>query len=369
MIRRPFTALLIWSCLVGAGTTPRAVSVVALLDTYAAGRFDEVTVALSAEDVDYDDVLEQFRRDGEAWIDRAGQAARDRRRLVAATVALEAARAGAWLDWRRTQKQPLMCADNGECIQPPSVLYWGAPPLLIEWSCELFRRDETPTPVERWWQLAALAVAERSEDVQFLVGDPMIGRGLGTAEIGNVQDDIKHLEHVTPRFPTEMRFVLAQGIARDRVWPDEARGVYRALERHPDVGGEAMMRLGALEMRSRNPGEALGRFDRAEKLTRDPYVIFLTRYFRGQVSEQRRNWDDAERAYRGAVAAVPHAASATVALAAILARDGRRTEAERLVRDMLAADPPVADPWRGFVHADDRFWPQLVARLRAEIAR
>ena len=84
---------------------------------------------------------------------------------------------------------------------------------------------------------------------------------------------------------------------------------------------------------------------------------------------KRRQPKDAEAAYRGAVAAVPHAQSATVALAALLARDGRRAEAQQLVGDMLAANPPPPDPWRGFVHADDRFWPQLIARLRAEIAR
>jgi len=29
--------------------------------------------------------------------------------------------------------------------------------------------------------------------------------------------------------------------------------------------------------------------------------------------------------------------------------------------------PRAADPWRGYAHADDRFWPLLIARLRAEI--
>jgi predicted Zn-dependent protease len=87
------------------------------------------------------------------------------------------------------------------------------------------------------------------------------------------------------------------------------------------------------------------------------------------VHEQRRRYEDAEKAYRGAVAAVPHAQSATIALAALAFRDGRRAEAQQLVRDMLAADPPPPDPWRGFVHADDRFWPTLVGKLRAEIAR
>jgi hypothetical protein len=36
---------------------------------------------------------------------------------------------------------------------------------------------------------------------------------------------------------------------------------------------------------------------------------------------------------------------------------------------MLAAEPRPVDPWRAYVHADDRFWPYLVGRLRAEIRR
>ena len=341
-----------------------------LFDRYAAGQFDAVVADLSKEGVDFEALLEELKRDGPAWIEAGGPEARARRELVAATVALEAARAGEWHDWKRVQRQPLMCAaDTGECYQPPSVLYWKAPPLLIEWGCELFRRDETPRPVERWWQLAALAVAERSEDTQFLVQDPAVGRGLGTAEIGNVQDEIMHLDHVQPRFPKEMRFVLAQGIARDRVWPEDAVKAYGMLHDDPDVGGEAMMRLGAMQMRGRRPDEALRQFDLVETITRDPYVIFLAGYFRGQIHEQQRRFKDAEAAYRGAVAAVPHAQSATIALAALVFRDGRRAEAQKLIADMLAASPAPPDPWRGFVHADDRFWPYLIGKVRAEIAQ
>jgi len=362
------------ACLAGGRPLAANLSLTDLLDQYAAGRFDDVVRALSADEVDFDAILEQFRVDGPAWIDAAGPDARARRELVAATVALEAARAGAWKDWKHIQRQPSMGAppeagSHADSYQPPSLLYWQAPPLLIEWACERFRRDETAGPVERWWQLAALSIAERSEDVQFLIGDPNIGRGLGSQEIGNVEDEIKHLDHVTPRFPNEMRFVLAQGVARDRVWPEEATAVYEVLADDPDVGGEATMRLGALELRQRNPGKAIDTLERAETLTRDPYVVFLARYFRGVANEQRRSLKEAEAAYRAALAAIPNASSATIAAASLAFRDGRRAEAQQLVGDMLAADPQPPDPWRGFVHADDRFWPQLVGRLRAEIQR
>ncbi|HSC29158.1 MAG TPA: hypothetical protein VLD67_17915 [Vicinamibacterales bacterium] len=360
------------TCLAGGPTAGGPASVVELLDRYLAGRFDAVVEELSGE-VDYGDLLKQLRRDGPGWIAAGGSEDRARRELAAATFALEAARAGEWREWKLTQMQSQVCVvDSGTdpwCYQPLNVLYWKAPPLLIEWACDLLRRQETPTAIERWWQLAALAVAQRSEDPQFLVGDTKIGLGVLAGEIGNTQDEIKHLDHVIPRFPKEMRFVLAQGIARDRDWTDDAVQVYRALENHPDVGGEAMMRLGAMQLRQRQVSDAVKSLERAETLTRDPYVVFLARYFKGRAFERQRHAREAEGAYRGAAAAVPHAQSATMALASLVFQDGRRTEAHALIRGMLAASPPPADPWRAYVHADDRFWPQLVGRLRAEIVR
>jgi len=364
MSLRPLLALLVvGACLIVGQPAARGSSAVEWLDRYAVGQFDAVVEELSG-DVDLADLLQQLRRDGPTWIDAKGPGERERRQLVAATFALEAARAGQWREWKWIQMQPPF-----DGIQLLNVLYWRPPPLLIEWACAMFRADETPRPVERWWQLAALAVAQRSEDPQFLVGDTKIGRGVGAGEIMNTQDEIKHLDHVEPRFPKERRLTLAQGIARDRDWPEDATQVYGALWNDPDVGGEAMMRLGGMQLRQGRLPDALKSLDRAETLTRDPYVVFLARYFKAQVYERQKNADRAEVAYRGAVAAVPHAQSATVALAAIVFRHGRRAEAQGLVRDMLAADPQPLDPWRAFVHADDRFWPRHIARLRAEISR
>lgn len=342
----------------------RTPTVVELLDRYASGSFDDVVQYLAGE-VDFDALLAQLRRDGPSWIDARGAAERGRRRLTAATFALEAARADEWHEWKWIQAQPPMPGG----AQYLNILYWKAPPLLIEWGCELMRRDAAPPPIERWWQLAALAVAQRSEDPAFLVGDTNIGRGAAAGEIGNIQDEIKHLDHAQARFPKEARFMLAQGIARDRAWPEDAEQAYTALLNDPDVGGEASMRLGAMRLRQRRLDDALQSLEHGATLTRDPYVVFLARYFAGKALEQQRRSDRAEAAYRGAVAAIPHAQSASIALAALLFRDGRRGAAYELMDGMLAANPAPLDPWRAYVHADDRFWAQLIGRLRAEIRR
>ncbi len=313
MIRRWLLAasMIAGAVLIGATAPVRTLSVVSFLDRYAAGEFEAVSAEL-AGDIDFEQLLEQLKVDGPKWIAAAAPEAKARRELVAATFALEAARADAWDEWRWIQKQPEF---NG--IQLLNVLIWKPPPLLLEWACELFRRDETPRPIERWWQLAALSVAQRAEDTHFLVGDPAIGRGVGAGEIMNTQIEIKHLDHVAKRFPKEARFMLAQGIARDRVWHDDALQAYTAVANDPDVGGEAAMRLGVMQMYRRQLDLAMTGFDRAELLTRDPYVVYLARFFRAQVLEARGSGDRVEANYRGAVAAVPHAQSATLALAAL----------------------------------------------------
>ena len=370
MRRLVLLAIVFAVCVVAPRTSARDVSVVRWLDAYRAGQFDRVVTELDRE-TNFKPILDQLRRDGPTWIAAAGASEVPRRQLVAATFALEAARVGMRYEWKRIQMQPKM-----DDLLMLNVLYWKPPPLLVEWGCQLFLRDATPRPIERWWQLAALAVAQGSEDTQFLVGDPKIGAakfdreaGVAAGEIGNREDEIKHLEHVWKRFPDEKRFVLGQGIARDREWHDDAVTAYKALADDPVVGGEALMRLGALYMRLRNIPEALKAFDRAQTATRDTYVVFLANYFAGQIYERQGSLKLAEMSYRRAASAVPQAQSATLALASILARDERRSEAQHLVRDMLQANPAPVDPWRRFVHADDRFWPLLIRKLRAEIQR
>ena len=255
-------------------------------------------------------------------------------------------------------------------MQPLNVLEWKAPPLLIEWACRRMRKDETPRPIERWWQLAALAVAQRSEDGQFLVGDTSIGLGVGAGEILNPQLEIKHLEHVRKRFPEEMRFMLAEGIARDRFWQDDAMQAYGALSNDPVVGGEAMMRMGVMLVRMGRREDALKHFDRAESLTRDRYVIYLVKYFRGRIAESQRQ----QRRGAGGVPRAPRPRGPVHnrprwRWRRCCSRTGvapkRRSWRRRCSRRIRG--PSI--PWREYVHADNRFWPLLIGKLRTEILK
>ena len=337
-------------------------TITTLLDWYLQGEFATVVTHLEAI-TDFGGLLNQLERNGSAWIDAGGPVSRSRRELTAATLALEAARVDARVEWKQHLEVP---APNSG-----TLLYWQPPPRLIDWACAGFREQATPTEAERLWQLAALSVAQRAADFEFLVSD-----GTGT-QPWNFAAEFAHLHHARKRFPAEPRMQLAEGIAVEwqtvrgvaRGGPQMAKALFEALLKDQDVGAEAAVRLGYTHVRMKDDDRGIELFTRAETMTRDPWILYLTRYLKGAALDRKRRTGDAERAYRGALAAVPQAQSASVALAALLFTTGRRAEAAALSAGMLAANPPPVDPWRGYAYADDRFWPELIARLRAEIRR
>lgn len=345
-------------------TAPMAsgASAVALLDRYLLGDYDGTVEVLQTRP-DFGALLDGLRRDGPGWIAAGGPGQEQRRELTAVTVALEAAREGAWQEWKLLTRIPRP-SENPRLKPLPDVLslYWQAPPLLLEWACELIRQGHQPRHIERQWWLASLAVAERAQDYEFLVGDARPPLDYNTTPI-------QHVRHAQLRFPDEPRFKLAQGIAEEQHTPGVARRVFESLRDDVDLRGEAVTRLGVMAASQGDHARALDLFKQVESLTRDPWVLYLARFSAGQIFTRRNKSADAERAYRRALETIPLAQSASVALATLLFRDGRRHEAGGLIDAMLAADPPPTDPWRGYADADDRFWPRLIRQLRAEIRR
>ena len=353
------------SVVLALALAPRAQSspVSTQLDRYYHGEYEAVASELAGLD-NLDNVLDELKRDAPAWIEAGGPGERPRRVLAAATFALEAGRAGAFLEWKWLQG-----------YMNSMFVYWKAPPLLIEWGCSLLRSQTTPHPDERTWQLAAVAAAQLAGDSEFLIGSPFQGRG-------NVKDEIDHLKHVVARFPKEPRFALAQAIAvewttfpnpsraeKSHPWVAEAVKAFDGMTRDEAIGAEAMLRQGVSRLRSGGETAALALFAKVEKATRDPYLIYLARFFSGQAYEAFVRPVDAERAYRGALKTIPHAQTASFALAALLFRSNQPAEAAQITESALSALPQPVDPWREYGAADNRFWPVLIARLRESIAR
>lgn len=344
-------------CLALARPHAGSESVGALLDRYASGEFQPVVAELEKSG-DYDDFLRQLKEAAPDWIRAGGPEDRSRRELAAATLALEVARAGTFHDWKLVQNW--MRLEN---------IYWRAPPKLIEWGCALLRSHQEPSANERLWHLAALAVASRAGDFEFLIGSPWEARA-------NPKDEILHLEHSALRFPDERRFALAQGIAVEwRLFPGlrsgsrEAQQIFEALKDEDGVGPEAAVRLGVRFYRGGNFVRALEMLSSADERSREPYVVYLARFFRGQIFERQKRSADAERAYREALAAIPGAQSASFALSALLAGRGQRAEAASVIAAALSPEPRPLDPWRAYGEADARFWPVLIDQLHTEIRR
>ena len=124
-----------------------------------------------------------------------------------------------------------------------------------------------------------------------------------------------------------------------------------------------------MRARARDDGRAIELFNRVETKTRDPWVIYLARYFKGRRSNASRNRPRPSARIAARWPPCPARTSASMELAALLFRTIAARRPRTIVESMFAAQPRPADPWRGYADADDRFWPLLIARLRAEIRR
>ena len=248
-----------------------------------------------------------------------------------------------------------------EAVQFAGAYHPAATFELIEWGCRLLRRDSVATEAERLFHRGAVAVLE----------------GMTNPSV------VTHAEHGLRRFPADPRFELARAVAVElQTFPDPepsvrlgqrdgtlfARLVDRLerAARFPEVRAEALARLGFAHLRDRHPERALAQLDHVPALTEDPWVLYLAHLFRGRALEALGRDDEAVEALRAAVAAVPGAQSAALALGAALLRTGAREEASAIAWASTAV-PAVADPWIGYGQADLRFWPQIRDRLREAV--
>jgi tetratricopeptide (TPR) repeat protein len=351
-------------CLWPLGVGAQVPSTTGLLDRYARGDYTALTVPRSA--LDLQRMRQGLVHDAEPWI-RDGRASETRRRqLVAATVALELARAGFDVDW-------------GEGRQ------------LIEWGSGLLRKG-TADETERLWHLAALSLIHGAYDYEL---------------------QVKQQKEAWRRFDTEPRFFLAVVLMLEsETWPDPDRGepwdandaaleqaaesvAARRTTRQPipsdvrekameyqrrakmrsvielleDLSNEeairadALLRLGFLHLRLRHAEIAVEQFEDVLALTQDPVLLYLAHFLTGQAHEQDGDRANAIAAYRAALEALPSTPSASVAIASLLFLAGNRDEAASLI-DAAVKKPAALDPWRDYQSGDFRFWSARFDALR-----
>lgn len=356
--------------------TPLPASALHLVDDvltqYEAGHFD-VAIGSLPPPPELGEVAALMVAEAPSWIAAGDATDAIRRRLVVGSVALEAVR-------RALASSPLV----------PTL--GAAAERLIEWAHELL---PSTSPPERAWYLASIALAERTADQTFLIGVSRRRKGTpgegaeraAAAERARLGTPVGYLPAVQSLLPDEPRVRLASVVADDLTllevgWlstPQDQTasrmkpfsGFYETLIRDyvdvaasESVRGEAHLRAGVIEYRFGHADAALMHLDQVEPWTSEPYIVYLSRFFRGKTLELEGNREAAEVAYRSALTVVPHAESASTALATSLFLRDARTEAYGLVQSSLAAQPTTVDPWRLYQWGDYRLAPELMQKLR-----
>ncbi len=355
----------------------------------------------------------------------------EKRRAVVATFVLEVARRA--VEAARQQQSDFLASAGGAgrgrgSAGPRTNLArtWTELRLLIEWACGLMRSAPVPSPSERLWALASLAIAP---DIPFIIGPP---NGTSVDRFMDMREQygaaLAHGLHFRSRPSSDSRLSLvlldgrygtrgaaylvsrraeftpaqvtekqrqAQAIISRRRQPGlratdasgnqvsfsspldeevillvdllsslrEKKQELDALDPPEDARAEVRLQLGTIALSFADRDAALQHFSDAERYARTGYDRYLSSFLQGRVYELQNRVVDAESSYRRALEAVPRAQSAVTALARLQFVDGRRSDASALVAGMHAS-PSAADPWLEFVDTGCDRWPDLIAELR-----
>jgi hypothetical protein len=348
--------------------TADVVSAHPFFDRYLAGDFDGAVSAAGAIE-DSDAVRAAIVRDGPAWIQGGPDV--PRRRLAAASFALEFTHARLESDWR---------------VMLP----------LLEWGCDQFRRSGPPTETERTWQLAVLAVSGRARDFGRLeIGPPpdwAVGptKRIDLATLDKYASQTGHLAHAIARFRDEPRILLATARLSVGLFEEESTrnakspplatfvqvrrtGRLRALafldaiRAHPALASEAHMRAGHIHYAMGSYATALNLERFALAASPDARIAYLAHFVAGRALVAMKRPEEAAQAFERAIALLPRAQSAVLALSALQSASTVMTPSFAALRRALDSRDPFDDPWRLFGYGDYARWPELRAALRRAI--
>jgi hypothetical protein len=338
---------------------------------------------------------------GERWIASGAASEQSRRRLAAATFALEIGKG---------------LPDNDRLTLVRRLVLWGA---------NLFRSTPPTDPGERLWTIASIGLLEGVDDWTFLSGPrkPKPPVATGKVDVWDVLDR-GYVAEVRARFPADPRTTLAAVVAGENIsWmvgsfgrdgrtidgfiageltpeylaaldrgdlmlPDgsrwtggdaqragrmhaarveELRNLVRQLETltaHEDVAAEAHLRLGLLQMRLVDRDRALAELGLVNQTTTDPTLRYLAQFFTALVRERQGRDADAAEAYRAALTIIPGVQSSTVRLARVLFKLGRHDEAAGLADRFFHTPSADPDPCLTYRTGDARVWGADLARLK-----
>ena len=360
----------------------------ALLETYAAGRFDETIQAIErAGDTAARNIRLDWPTIGRKWIDKTPEDRR-RRLLVAASLALE-------MEKFRSERGEW----NNNTVEICEVMGWfgsdgrgSAPQCVINWAYSLLLERGRPDEAEYAWGLAATALLEGVRDWRFLHLPSLppssrlirpAPRGFLERALDRFPDDARLKFHqalaVASRFnvtvdggrltndPSQMVIAIVGDQPGLRITPprEDAVLLLSALINDPLVGTEARLRLGYVYWVIERDTEARTELQAAANAARDPDLKYLARYLLGWFALQSGNAAEAKRELMLALEARPNSQSAALALASIELREGEAAKAYERAEQSLAQRRTDDDPWRLFLYGHHPHLPKLIADLRS----
>jgi tetratricopeptide (TPR) repeat protein len=364
----------------------------ALLNDYAAGRFDEVVRTLSnASDDAARDLMPDWPTVGRHWIDVTPEG-RHRRLLVAASLAIEfeniRIERGDWQNPRFDFCQLL--------VRLGSPARGTTPQCFINWTYSLLLERGYPDDAERAWVIATAALVEGVHDARFLhvpAGAPegfvlpikndrivteVPGRGARPTLRGLV-------DRALERFPDDplLKFHRALAVAsRFNITIEGQRltspgpaaagtnedpvGLLSELRSDPRIGAEARLRLGYVLWAAGKDEESRTELEAAVTATSDPDLRYLARFLLGSTAMTRDDFEEAKRQFALALETRPNSQSAALALATLHLKDGEAARAYDLAEASFAKRPHDNDPWRLFLDGHHPHLPVLLADLRSK---
>ena len=189
-----------------------------------------------------------------------------------------------------------------------------------------------------------------------------------------------HIAHMRLQFPNEPRLLLERGIAEElrasrfafgkgtapvdlpkRL--DEAAKRFTEAAAVESTRGEALLRLGHVELTRDRPDAALAALTTAEPSLGATATSSTSRGCFADMALERLGADEARPAFESALKARPDTQSASIALAAVLFRTVAIAP-NTIVNDLLSRERQVNDPWWVYPPGDFRLVEARMASLR-----
>jgi tetratricopeptide (TPR) repeat protein len=359
-------AATIW---IEAASQPAAFDIKALLDMYLRGQRDEA-VARAAAIPDLGPFRLRYVQDAPVWVNTEPSRL-EARSAAGAAFLLEVAAARLESDWGRFSD-------------------------LIEWTCVQLRTTAQPTRFERAWHVASHALAGRARARQWLLGQyprlphqkPVTPPPMKT----NERPAATHLMHAIERFPDDPRFQLSRVVAW--LWGRDGEPIRNVRRRDDDDGGrrrpirapqlealvtlqpltsaaevadEAWIRIGLVHFTVGDFESALRAFESAQSIATSTPMRYLAHFNAGRALEGLQRVDAAMRAYQRALAIVPDAESATIALTSLQFAHDDRDAAVSAIDRVFNRKPGAADPGRLIGYGNFLQWDDAKSAMRAEL--